>query len=111
MSLKALLARDVVIQTGTPTTDRYNNTTLDWSAPRERQAKAWLAQQSTIENHQQRDATVTSVSATFEVSAELDARERVVVDGQVYEVDGLPNVAHTPRGPHHVEASLKAVVG
>ena len=41
----------------------------------------------------------------------ITAQNRVVIDGTVYEVDGEPNRAWTPRGEHHVEVKLKAISG
>lgn len=111
MSLATLLVRDVVIQTAGTTVDRYNNTIADWSAPTERSAKAWLAQTENGEVFDHRDATVWSFTATLDITAELQPYERVVIDGQVYEVVGRPNVAHTPRGPHHIEATLRRCAG
>ncbi len=35
--------------------------------------------------------------------------DRVVVDGESFEVDGRPDVLATPRGPHHIEARLRRV--
>lgn len=39
----------------------------------------------------------------------LSGRDRVRVDGTLYEVDGPPIVHRTPRGPHHIEAVCRAV--
>lgn len=111
MSLATLLSRDVMILTGTATTDRYNDTVLDWSAPTSRSAKAWFAQQDTSDDHEHRNAKITEGTVTFEVSAALAADERVVIDDTTYEVVGTPNVARTPRGPHHIEARLRVVLG
>lgn len=111
MPLANLLTRTVTILTPGTTTDRYNNIVADWTAPTERSARAWFAQQTSTEDHTQRDAQVTEGTATFAPDVGLSASDRVVVDGATYEVVGVPNVAWTPRGPHHVEAHLRAVVG
>lgn len=109
--LTDLLVRNVTILEATTSTDRYNNTILDWTSPTETPARAWVAQTSTVEDHEQRDAAITTVTATFETCTPITATSRVVLDGTTYEVDGEPLVAWTPRGAHHVEATLRAVVG
>lgn len=111
MSLADLLVRTVTIQTAVATVDRYGDETNDWSVPIERSASAWIAQTVATEDLTHRDATVSTLAITLEVSAALTAEERVVVDGVPYEVVGEPNVAWTPRGPHHTEALLRAVIG
>lgn len=39
----------------------------------------------------------------------ISGRDRVRADGVTYEVDGPPTVQRTPRGPHHLQVSLRAV--
>lgn len=111
MSLATIVVRPCTIQTGTSATDRYNNTITDWSSPTERASKVWFAQQSTIDDNDHRTATITRGAATFLLEAALVAGERVVLDGVMYDVVGEPNYAPTPRGQHHIEAQLVAVVG
>lgn len=111
MSLTSLLVRTAVIQTATTSTDRYNNTVLDWTSPTSTTTTAWVAQTATIENQDHRDATVDTVIATFPAGTAITAQNRVVIDGQTYEVDGKPNRAWTPRGEHHVECVLREVRG
>lgn len=111
MSLQRLLVRDAVIRTATPTLDRYNNTVLDWSSPTETSVKAWVTQTGTLENREQRDAVIDTLLATFPTDTPIGPSDRVVIDGRVYEIDGEPAVRWTPRGPHHIEASLTAVRG
>lgn len=111
MSLASLLTRSVTILTPGTTTDRYHNDVLDWASATEASAKAWVSQASAAEDHDHRDATVTTLAATFAADAPLTPQSRVVVDGQTYEVVGVPNVAYTPRGAHHTECQLRAVTG
>lgn len=40
---------------------------------------------------------------------DLEAQDQVTVDGVEYEVAGPPWKAHTPRGPHHLEARLRRI--
>lgn len=111
----SLLTKTVVIQSGVENTDRYNNVILDWSAPDEVCARAWVAQLKKktfgAEDLNQRDAVTTSLVAFFEPGTPIDAYKRVVVDGDVYQVDGAPDLASTPRGVHHLEVHLDRVAG
>lgn len=111
MLFTTFLARTVTILTPGSTTDRYNNTVLDWAAPTSRNAKAWFAQQTASEDHAQRDAQVTEGTATFSADVGLTPSDRVLIDSTTYEVVGQPHIAWTPRGPHHVEVRLRAVAG
>ncbi len=111
MSLSDLLVRDVTVQTAVPTIDRYNNSVLDWTSPSETSAKAWVTQTGARENHEQRDAVVDTVLATFPPDTPIGPYDRVVIDGLIYEIDGEPAVRWTPRGPHHLEVQLQAVRG
>lgn len=111
MSLETLLTRDVVIRTPGSLTDRYGDTIDDWTGATDTCVKAWVAQVATSESHDHRDGTISNVVATFFLDAELTVRDRVIVDGETYEVEGAPNVACTPRGPHHLRVQLRAVAG
>lgn len=111
MSLTSLLVRTAVIQTASTTVDRYNNTVLDWTSPTSTATTVWIAQTATSEDLDHRDGTVDTVIATFPAGTVITAYDRVVIDGQTYEVDGKPNRAWTPRGEHHVEVVLREIVG
>lgn len=111
MSLQRLLDRDATILTAASTTDRYGDMILDWSSPATRPTRVSFAQQGTTSELDHRAGTTIDGLATFDLSAQLAAGERVVIDGVTYSVVGQPRYAPTPRGPHHIEAHLKAVVG
>lgn len=112
MSIDTLTGvRDVVIQTAANATDRYSDTILDWSAPTEVETTGWLAQVNTATLNDHRDGVVTAIVLTLRAGTAIGPHNRVVIDGVTYEVDGEPNRAWTPRGEHHVEVSLRAVVG
>lgn len=110
-----LLTRNVTIQTASTTVDRYNNTILDWTAPTETPAKAWIAQLKKrsfgAEDFTQRDAVTTSLIAFFSPDTPITAYDRVVFDGAAYDVDGAPDIAWTPAGAHHIEVHLGLLAG
>lgn len=59
-----------------------------------------------------RDATLQTWRIFLPAGTDLEARDRVVVDGTVFEVDGPPERHRTPTGgEHHVEAQLRLVEG
>lgn len=111
MSFPALLARDVTILTATSSTNRYGDTAADWSAPASRTAQCWFDQQTGADLLSHRSGIVTQARAFFDTTSSLAAGERVVIDDATYEVIGSPDIAWTPRGPHHIEAQLRAVAG
>lgn len=41
--------------------------------------------------------------------ASIDGGDQVVADARTFEVEGSPNLASTPRGPHHWEVTLREV--
>ena len=67
---------------------------------------------------EQTDATEITVGRSTEISnwslllpplTAVQPQSTVVVDGATFEVIGLPEVHHTPSGPHHVQARLRLV--
>lgn len=111
MSVTALLIRQVTILRADETTDRYGNAVLDWSTPTETPTKGWMAQSSSTEDTDRRDAAVSTWTLVLGPDEDVTAADRVAVDGTVYELLGAPNVAWSRRGPHHIEATLRLVEG
>lgn len=111
MSLTSLLVHDVTIITPGTTTDAYGDTQPDWTTSTTSTVKGWLAQTSSIENLDGRDATITTLALTLPAAAPIGPRDRVSIDGIVYELTGAPISAWTRRGEHHIECSLGLVIG
>lgn len=111
MTVEALMVRDVTILSAASSTDRYGNPTNDWAAATSTATKGWLAQQARDEVLGNRDAQTSGWVVYLPAGTVIDGSDRVVVDGQTFEVDGPPNRAWSPRGEHHVEAALNVVEG
>lgn len=122
MSLATLMVDDVTILHASTTTDRYGNSTLEWSSATSTTSKAWVAQRSATDLS---DAgTGGSLGRTGELSdwiiylpagTPITSDDRVewagVTPTAVFEVVGLPNPAKTPRGPHHLEVGARLIAG
>lgn len=101
-----------VITAPEPSTGLYNGDT-DWSGAAETSVMGWLAQEEATEDPTgERDSTDTRPVVMLPVGTVITAADRVRDDnGVTYRVDGTPNVAWAPRGPHHIEAHLEYVGG
>lgn len=111
MSLTSLLVRTVTILTADSRTDAYGDTQPDWTTPTGESVNGWLAQQSSIQDLDGRNATSTALILTVPAGTVITARNRVVIDGRTYEVSAEPIAAWTPRGEHHIEAQLEVIDG
>lgn len=111
MSISHLLTQSVTIQRAGTRTDGVGDTQPDWSTPVETEVLGWLTQLSASEVLGNRDAQVSDWRLFLPADTTINAGDRVVANGITYEVDGLPANRPTPRGPHHLEAALHAVVG
>lgn len=111
MSLTSLMVRPVTILTAGTRTDGYGDTTLDWTSPTSESSNGWLAQQSSSDSLDGRNATTTALVLDLPAGTPITAQDRVVIDGVTYEVSAGPMSAWTPRGEHHIECQLRLVRG
>lgn len=114
VSLDSLLTQDVtVLAPAAGPLDRYNNPTRDWENAAETTHKGRLEQTASTEVTLGRDTVVSDWLLFLPPEAVITPYDRVVVDGRTgeFEVVGLPDIEHTPRGPHHLEVRLAAVTG
>lgn len=58
-----------------------------------------------------RDTLVSDATLYIEPGADVAATDRVVVDGQTYEVIGKPRQIPGARAVHHPEVALRAISG
>ncbi len=89
----------VTIQTpGSTSTDRYGNTTADWSNPTETVVDGVaVAPRHDRENPgDARSAVIVGYQLLMPATASVDAHSRVVVRGEVHEVDGMPGLWRHP---------------
>lgn len=111
MSLRGLLVHDVVIVNPRLGTDRYGNEVKDWFAATRTPSQAWVAQRTASEIRDGREALVSSWTIMLPADTDISGLSRVEWAGRTFEVDGEPVLAHTRRGPHHLEATLRIVEG
>lgn len=111
MSLATLMVRDVDVITAGIRIDAYGDPQVDWTLATEITVPGWLAWLSSIEVLDGRDATSTTLSLTIPAGTPITALDRVRIDGRLYEVNGEPMSAWTPRGEHHVEVFLAVIDG
>ena len=106
-----MLAEVVTVQTATATTDAYGNAELSWTSPRTRAIPAAINPIATTETvNEVRDATATRwLMLTNDLT--VTSANRIVWNADTFEVDGLPLILRTPRGAHHLETTLRRVVG
>lgn len=111
MSLTTLLVRNVTVITAGARTDAYGDSQSNWATATEVDTTGWMAQQSSIENREGRNATSSTLVLTLPAGTAITARDRVRIDGIVYELIGEPMSAWTPAGEHHIECYLGLVRG
>lgn len=112
MSIERFYVRDVELQEGQATTDRYGGTTLTWTSPRRSRTHGWLAQTGQQEPQSAgRDPLVTDLVLFLPAGVRITGRHRVRIDDTTYEVEGEPHAAWTPNGAHHLEVALRRVDG
>lgn len=111
MSINRFFVRTVTVNHPGVSVDRYGNTVEDWSTATTTETRGWLAQTSGNEDHDRRDAAVSSWSLFLPPDVTLAIQDRLTIDAITYELDGPPNDAWTPRGLHHKEATLRLVDG
>lgn len=113
MSIDRLFVADLEVLDAPLAVDGYGDQAPDWSAATRRRVRGWIDQQARqeVRDGAAREAEVSSWIVYLPAGDPITASSRVVYDGATFEVDGQPNRARTPRGPHHVEASLRLVEG
>lgn len=111
MGYEQLLIQDVTIIRPGDRTDAYNNSLPDWNDTTTSSTKGWLHRTASDEVFGNRDAQVSDWVLFLPVATDIRATDRVTVEGSTFEVHGPPNVLHTKRGAHHIEAALRAVTG
>lgn len=109
MSLRRLLTQTATVISREPVgVDEYGNPT---EGPEIRASyPARLEQTDSAELLADRDTVTTRWRLFLPAEAVIDAWARVEVDGELFDVIGRPTLERTPRGPHHVEALLRATV-
>lgn len=104
----------VTILTATETTNRYGDTTLDWSTPDTRSVEAIVYPTTSSEDNDKRTALITALTVLFPTAEPppLDHRNRIIARGETWEVDGDIGDWRSPWGwqPGH-QVNLRRVEG
>lgn len=111
MSLASLMVRTVTVIHASTRVDAYGDNQPKWDTAAESTTSGWLAQQSSIENRDGRNATSSSLVLYLPAGTVITARDRVRIDGTTYELVSEPLSAWTPRGEHHLEVFVNLVTG
>lgn len=98
-------------------TDRYGNEVVDWSTSTRRRVMAWLQQNTSAEDTDQRNAQIGEwlmMCNPWDLDEQpltVHGADRVHWDAQHFEVIGPPGPAYTPTELHHYEIRLESVEG
>lgn len=112
MTFSGLLVHEVTILRPNRLTDRYGNSSKDWAHVTETDAVGWVSQRAASEDRANgREAQLSEWVLFLDPDVDIVGGDRVTWEGLTFEVDGPPNPAWTPRGPHHLEVPLKVVEG
>lgn len=105
MSIPAVIRRPADAES------RYGDRIKDWSAATDTPAMCWFSRITARESLDLREADVARWRCYFAAGTAISTADRVVIDGEEYEVSGPPNRARRPQGHHHVEVELLRVEG
>ena len=113
MSIEHFFVRTVAIQHPALVASGYGAATeADFSSATTATVKGWLHQLTELEDQTAtRDAEVSTHVLRLPKGTVIGSGDRVVIDGQTFEVNGPPNRAWTPEGEHHVRVPLRYVDG
>lgn len=97
----------LTMEAGTP--DRYNRPVLTEVARKTYRAK--VVDKATVEKTSDRDTTTNDFMVILPRSAKITATDRVLWEGDLYEVVGRPEVKRRGPSVHHLEAIIRRVEG
>lgn len=94
--------------------DRYGGNERDWDAAAQTVSTGWRVDPDEGLEHidATRDAVITRLRALGPLDADVEASDRVLVDGDTFEIDGQPLRYRSPRNRvGHTALLLKRVTG
>ncbi|MGE3835249.1 MAG: hypothetical protein AB7H43_10730 [Acidimicrobiia bacterium] len=108
MTIRGLLTQTVLVHHHSTGADNAYGVAADqWDAGTSHRAR--LEQATGSESTVDQDVQASDWRLFLDAGVAIGGRDRVVADGVTYEVVGPPLIQRTPRGPHHVEATLRVV--
>jgi len=112
MSLAKLLNQPLQLHKNSGATkDEYGNTlATDYGSPIS--IVGFLEQKDSVETLNDRDTVVSSWEAFLPAGTDINAFDRLVFNGQTFEVDGAPWQVYNPRvgSVSHIVCKLKVVI-
>lgn len=105
----------IIVRRAGATKDRYGNRNQDWSNPVDSQPlEGWLDLKPMKADESDRNRTDATAEGIAYLPAEADvkASDRLVIDGVVYQLHGLPSPIYRPGyGIHHYECRISRAEG
>lgn len=115
MGIERFFVEDLTIRRWPTKTTAHNDTVRDLDAtPADTPVVGWVGPAVTVERLTGgRTEERILRPCRLPIGTDLKANDQILraLDGLTYEVDGTPDAAPTPAGPHHVHARLLAVIG
>lgn len=113
MPIERFFVHDLTIRRWPTRLNRYNNTVRDLQGtPVDTTVRGWLGPSETVEVRTGgRNEERVQRPLRLPVDTDIRAGDQVLRGTATYEVDGIPDLAPTPYGFHHVHARLLAVTG
>lgn len=105
----ALLTRSIDLLAPATSIDAYGNTVREYATTTT--VRGWLHRIAASDDLINRDAEIGDWILVLPAGTTITGDYRVQVDDVTYEIVGAVYTAHTPTGPHHIEARLKVVDG
>lgn len=90
-------------------TDSYGNVVPGFDAPVDISGRLEIDTGS--EEDTDRESAVHKATWYCQPTVDIHHLDRLVIDGNTWQVDGPPSVARSPRGAHHLEVRLRWVEG
>lgn len=114
MTIQAMFTIPMVVQRAGLTADRYGNAGIDWAHPVSTNILGWLDtnQRKMGEDDKNRSGADSDGNAFLPPETDIRSSDRLIINGQTYEVFGIPAPVSRPGwGLHHIECRIKRFEG
>lgn len=115
--IETLFVHDLELLAPVDATNRYGDVTHTSWVDVGPIVKGWISQRDASEDRSNREAEIGQWAVFLPAWAGLTSKHRVrwldptTGELRTFDVIGPVNPAHTPSGPHHIEANLRQVNG
>lgn len=115
MSIAQIMTIPMTIERAGHGPDRYGNAGIDWTNMTTTQVVGWYdanVKRFMHEDLKNRDSVDSDGIVYLPAGTDILGTDRLVINGQRYEVFGVPAIIQTPTyGVHHVECRVKVFHG